>query len=44
MTSLSLAHSSGISDQPLLDFSIGAALRNAVARFYQSMAEGVTNT
>jgi hypothetical protein len=33
MTSLSLSHSSGISDQPLLDFSIGAALRNAAARF-----------
>ena len=33
MTSLSLSHSSGISDQPLLDFSIGAALRDAAARF-----------
>lgn len=33
MTSLSLSHSSGISDQPLLDCSIGAALRNAAARF-----------
>jgi hypothetical protein len=43
MTSLSLSHSSGISDQPLLDCSIGVALRNAAARFYQSMADGMTN-
>jgi len=44
MTSLSLSHSSGISDQPLLDFSIGAALRNAAARFHQSMADDMTNS
>ena len=31
MTSFSLSHSSGIPDKPLLDFSIGAASRNAAA-------------